>query len=108
MVANAIVAFDGDPVIQKSLFAPNPIALCRKTVMQTMRAYRAGKAGQRLEDSRRAGLRLLGRPATAVTLGDIGPDASSAIPILELVSEEDSSRQVREAAGKALKKIRGR
>ena len=71
MVANAIVAFDGDPVIQKSLFAPNPIALCRKTVMQTMRAYRAGKAGQRLEDSRRAGLRLLGRPATAVTLGDM-------------------------------------
>jgi HEAT repeat protein len=52
--------------------------------------------------------RELVRFEAAVTLGDIGPDASSAIPILELVSEEDSSRQVREAAGKALKKIRGR
>ena len=48
------------------------------------------------------------RLEAAVTLGDIGPAASSAIPILELVSEEDSSRQVRDAAGKALKKIRGR
>ena len=52
--------------------------------------------------------RELVRLEAAVSLGDIGPAASSAIPILELVSEEDSSRQVRDAAGKALKKIRGR
>ena len=52
--------------------------------------------------------RELVRLEAAVTLGDIGPAAVSAIPILELVSEEDSSRQVRDAAGKALKKIRGR
>jgi HEAT repeat protein len=52
--------------------------------------------------------RELVRLEAAVSLGDIGPAASSAIPILELVSEEDSSRQVRDAAGKALKKIRAR
>jgi len=52
--------------------------------------------------------RELVRLEAAVTLGDIGPAAVSAIPILELVSEEDSSRQVRDAAGKALKKIRAR
>ena len=52
--------------------------------------------------------RELVRLEAAVSLGDIGPAAASAIPILELVSEEDSSRQVRDAAGAALKKIRGR
>ena len=52
--------------------------------------------------------RELVRLEAAVSLGDIGPAAASAIPILELVSEEDSSRQVRNAAGIALKKIRGR
>jgi HEAT repeat protein len=52
--------------------------------------------------------RELVRLEAAVSLGDIGPAAASAIPILELVSEEDSSRQVRDAAAKALKQIRGR
>jgi hypothetical protein len=42
----------------------------------------------------------------AVALGDIGPAAASAIPILELVSEEDSVKEVRTAAAAALAKIR--
>ena len=48
----------------------------------------------------------MARLEAAVALGDIGPRASSAIPILELVSEEDSSRQVRAAAADALAKVR--
>jgi HEAT repeat protein len=50
----------------------------------------------------------MARLEAAVALGDIGPRASSAIPILELVSEEDSSRQVRAAAADALVKVRPR
>ena len=41
-----------------------------------------------------------------MALGDIGPAAASAIPLLELVSEEDSVKQVREAAAAALAKIK--
>ncbi len=48
------------------------------------------------------------RLEAVVALGDIGPPAASAIPILELASEDDSSRQVRAAAAEALRKIRGR
>ncbi|MFM8953293.1 MAG: HEAT repeat domain-containing protein [Planctomycetaceae bacterium] len=48
----------------------------------------------------------MARLEAAVALGDIGPQASSAIPILELVSEEDASRQVRAAAAEALAKVR--
>lgn len=47
------------------------------------------------------------RLEAAVALGDIGPAAASAIPILELVSEEDSSKPVRTAAANALAKIKG-
>lgn len=50
----------------------------------------------------------MARLEAAVALGDIGPQASSAIPILELVSEEDASRQVRAAAAEALGKVRPR
>jgi len=50
----------------------------------------------------------MARLEAAVALGDIGPRASSAIPILELVSEEDASRQVRAAAAEALSKVRPR
>jgi HEAT repeat protein len=50
----------------------------------------------------------LARLEAAVVLGDLGPQASSAIPILELVSEEDASRQVRAAAAEALAKVRPR
>jgi HEAT repeat protein len=42
-----------------------------------------------------------------VALGEIGPEAASAIPILELVSEEDPSKPVRSAAAAALAKIKG-
>jgi hypothetical protein len=47
------------------------------------------------------------RLEAAVALGEIGAAAASAIPILELVSEEDSSKLVRAAAAAALAKIKG-
>lgn len=52
--------------------------------------------------------REVARLEAAVALGDIGPAAASAIPILELVSEDDPVKQVREAAAAALDKIRAR
>lgn len=54
------------------------------------------------------GDREMVRLEAAVALGDIGPAAASAIPILELVSEEDSVKQVRAAAAAALAKIRAK
>ena len=54
------------------------------------------------------GDREMVRLEAAVALGDIGPAAAPAIPILELVSEEDSVKQVREAAAAALAKIRAK
>ena len=47
------------------------------------------------------------RLEAAVALGEIGSAAASAIPILELVSEEDPSKPVRAAAAAALAKIKG-
>jgi HEAT repeat protein len=47
------------------------------------------------------------RLEAAVALGDIGPEARAAIPMLELVSEEDPSKSVRSAAAAALAKIKG-
>jgi HEAT repeat protein len=47
------------------------------------------------------------RLEAAVALGEIGAAAATAIPILELVSEEDSSKAVRAAAAAALAKIKG-
>jgi HEAT repeat protein len=41
-----------------------------------------------------------------VALGDIGPAAGSAIPLLELVAEDDPAKDVRRAAAEAAKKIR--
>jgi len=49
----------------------------------------------------------LARLEAAVALGDIGPAAAGAIPILELVSEEDPLPGVRSAARRALARIRG-
>jgi HEAT repeat protein len=54
------------------------------------------------------GDREMVRLEAAVALGDIGPAAASAIPLLELVSEEDSVKQVRAAAAAALAKIRAK
>jgi HEAT repeat protein len=54
------------------------------------------------------GEREVVRLEAAVALGDIGPPAKSAIPILELVSEDDPNSDVREAAAGALAKIRPR
>ena len=47
------------------------------------------------------------RLEAAVALGEIGAAAAPAIPILELVSEEDSSKPVRAAAAAAVAKIKG-
>jgi HEAT repeat protein len=52
------------------------------------------------------GEREMARIEAAVALGDIGPAAAGAVPILELVSEDDSSKAVRSAAAEALGKIR--
>lgn len=49
----------------------------------------------------------LARLEAAVALGEIGPDAQAAVPILELVEEDDPVRAVRAAAAAALAKIRG-
>ncbi len=49
--------------------------------------------------------RELARLEAAVTLGDIGGDAATSVPLLELVSEDDPSRSVRDAAAAAVKKI---
>jgi HEAT repeat protein len=46
------------------------------------------------------------RLEAAVALGDIGPAAGSAIPILELVAEDEPVKDVRRAAAEAAKKIR--
>lgn len=48
------------------------------------------------------------RLEAAAALGELGPAAATAIPILELVSEDDASRVVRAAAAEALPKIRSR
>lgn len=49
----------------------------------------------------------LARLEAAVALGDIGPHAASAVPMLELVEEDDPLRSVRSAARRALAKIGG-
>jgi HEAT repeat protein len=49
----------------------------------------------------------LARLEAAVALGEIGPHAKAAIPILEIVEEDDPVRAVRAAAAEALQKIGG-
>lgn len=49
----------------------------------------------------------LARLEAAVALGEIGPHAKTAIPILEVVEEDDPVRAVRAAAAEALRKIGG-
>jgi HEAT repeat protein len=73
---------------------PTDTTLLERAIPALRKAVRASRETVRLE--------------AAVTLGEIGPAAASAIPILELVSEEDSAKPVRAAAAHALEKIRGR
>lgn len=54
------------------------------------------------------GDREMARLEAAVALGDIGPAAASAIPLLELVAEDDPAKPVRAAAASAIAKIRGK
>jgi HEAT repeat protein len=49
--------------------------------------------------------RELARLEAAVALGEIGGDAAGSVPLLELVSEDDPVRAVREAAANAIKQI---
>ena len=53
------------------------------------------------------GDREMVRLEAAVSLGDIGPKAATAIPILELVAEDDPVDAVRAAAKAALDRIKG-
>jgi len=71
---------------------PADAALVESAVPMLRRALRGDRDMVRLE--------------AAVALGDIGRAAGSAVPILELVSEEDSVAAVRAAAAAALAKIR--
>lgn len=72
--------------------APEDKSLFERAIPLLRRALRAERDVVRLE--------------AAVALGDIGPAAGSAIPILELVAEDDPVRDVRRAAAEAAKKIR--
>lgn len=71
---------------------PDDKSLFERAIPLLRRALRAEQDVVRLE--------------AAVALGDIGPKAGSAIPILELVAEDDPVRDVRRAAAEAAKKIR--
>lgn len=50
--------------------------------------------------------RDMARLEAAVALGEIGPPAASALPMLEMLAEEDPSRSVRDAAAVAVERIR--
>lgn len=71
---------------------PGDASLFETAIPRLRRALRADRELARLE--------------AAVALGDIGPAAASAIPILELVSEDDPVKRVRDAAAEALGKIK--
>ena len=71
---------------------PTDTELAAAAVPLLRRALRADREIVRLE--------------AVVALGDIGPAAAAAVPILQLVSEDDPSRGVRQAAAAALAKIR--
>jgi HEAT repeat protein len=58
----------------------------------------------RLRKALRSGDEIV-RLEAAVALGDIGPEAKPALPILELVAEDDPLPSVREAAEQAIAKI---
>ena len=72
---------------------PQDASLLESAIPLLRKALRGGEELARLE--------------AAVSLGDIGVPARSAIPILELVAEDDASKTVRAAAVEALAKIRG-
>jgi HEAT repeat protein len=73
---------------------PNDAAMVETAIPLLRRAARADREPVRLE--------------AAISLGEIGPAAATAIPILELVSEDDPSRSVRQAAKEAVRKISGK
>jgi HEAT repeat protein len=72
--------------------APEDKSLFERAVPLLRRALRGDREMVRLE--------------AAVALGDIGSAAATAIPMLELVAEDDPVKPVRAAAAEALKKIR--
>lgn len=70
---------------------PADISLFEKAVPRLRKALRSEQEMARLE--------------AAVALGDIGPQATSALPLLELVAEDDPLPSVRQAAEQAIAKI---
>lgn len=72
--------------------APEDTSIVEKAMPKLRKALRNGDDKVRLE--------------AAVALGDIGPLAAAAIPLLELVEEDDPVKAVRGAAAQALAKIR--
>lgn len=72
--------------------APEDTAIVETAIPKLRKALRNGDDKVRLE--------------AAVALGDIGHPAAAAVPILELVEEDDPVRAVRGAAAQALAKIR--
>jgi HEAT repeat protein len=94
-----LAASDDDMMATVAVWAtlrikPGDATLFDSAIPRLRRALRDGSELVRLE--------------AAVSLGDIGPAAASAIPILELVSEDDPVKQVRQAAAEALPKIRAK
>ena len=73
---------------------PDDKSLFAAAVPLLRRALRGDRENVRLE--------------AAVALGDIGSPAASAVPLLELVAEEDPAKPVRAAAAAALAKIKER
>lgn len=71
--------------------SPDDTAMIETAIPLLRRALRADREPVRLE--------------AAISLGEIGPAAATALPILELVSEEDPSKSVRQAADEAVRKI---
>jgi HEAT repeat protein len=71
--------------------APADAAIVETALPKLRQALRNGDDKVRLE--------------AAVALGDIGPPAAAAVPILELVEEDDPVKAVRTAAAQALAKI---
>jgi len=72
---------------------PDDRQMMEAAVPRLRKALRSERDGVRLE--------------AAVALGDIGSTAATAVPLLELLADDDPSREVRDAATAALVKIRG-
>jgi HEAT repeat protein len=98
------------PVLRELVSAENPlmatVAVWAALAIEPENAALYEKAIPRLTAALQAEEQLV-RLEAAVALGDIGVHASSAIPGLELVAEDDPIETVRSAAQHAIRKISG-